>query len=184
MDVGPSRRFSAVHLLQEDLLLPQPLCCTLLLCRVTNPHLLFKKLQESSLPRLVNSCFGWVVSGAVTDAQCSASLVSCRLLCLGDLRDTEVRNLWELEGVGISSKESESHAEDDAVFKQFESSVRFEGGRLFVTTEELAESDTGERETATGEPECSGERLPGRGSDTGQVAAPGEWVSWRRPAVE
>ncbi|XP_043193186.1 uncharacterized protein LOC122365762 [Amphibalanus amphitrite] len=36
-----------------------------------------------------NSCFGWVVSGAVTDAQCSASLVSCRLLCLGDLRDTE-----------------------------------------------------------------------------------------------
>ncbi|KAF0305657.1 hypothetical protein FJT64_002557 [Amphibalanus amphitrite] len=26
--------------------------------------------------------------------------------------------------------------------------------------------------------------LSGRGSDTGQVAAPGEWVSWRRPAVE
>ena len=77
-----------------------------------------------------DSCFGWVISGAATEVRCSSSLVSCRLLCLGDLRDREVRNLWELEGIGICSKET--LADDDVVLEQFESTVSFHDGRYEV----------------------------------------------------
>ena len=78
-----------------------------------------------------DSCFGWVVSGAATDVHCNASLMTCRLLCLGDLSPRELRNFWELEGIGVSSKEGET-LHDDAVLQQFESSVRFVEGRYEV----------------------------------------------------
>ena len=77
-----------------------------------------------------DSCFGWVISGAAAEVRCRSSLVSCRLLCLGELRDREVRNLWEPDGIGICSKET--LADDDVVLEQFESTVSFHDGRYEV----------------------------------------------------
>ena len=87
-------------------------------------------LTNSSGLTAQDSCFGWVLSGAAGEVSCSPNLVSCRLLCLGDLQDREVRNLWELEGVGVSSKELSD--DEDAVLEHFASSVKFCDGRYEV----------------------------------------------------
>lgn len=91
------------------------------------------------------SCFGWILSGAAADRQCSTSLVACRLLCMGDLSHSEMRKFWELENIGVSSKEGE--VGDDAVLQQFESSVQFVEGRYEVALPFKEDSHLPELET-------------------------------------
>ena len=70
--------------------------------------------------------FGWVVSGQVSGSAGSES--GCQLLCLGDIHESALRQLWSLEGVGVSDVETQ---ESDLLTK-FESTVTMTDGRYEV----------------------------------------------------
>ena len=59
----------------------------------------------------------------------AAGSVSCQLLTVGDLHEDAVRNLWNLEGIGIRSDEEPASSK---VLENFESSGRFTDGRYEV----------------------------------------------------
>ena len=87
----------------------------------------------SHLPGLVaqRSIFGWVLSGPMPDntASFSGVHISHQLLCL-DVSESLIRNLWELESVGICGDDS---PERDPVLCEFEKNVQFSNGRYEVS---------------------------------------------------
>nr|XP_027222490.1 uncharacterized protein LOC113814643 [Penaeus vannamei] len=78
------------------------------------------------------SVFGWVLSGSwkvPTISNCE----STQMLCIGNVTDSDLREFWDLESVGITQKEAvPSPFTSDPVLKQFCENVKFEEGRYEV----------------------------------------------------
>ena len=78
-----------------------------------------------------NSVFGWVLSSSCTDPTASTSRSNFQLLCLENVSDSALRRFWDLESIGINSKESDSAGESH-VLEQFSETVKFVDGRYEV----------------------------------------------------
>nr|XP_027223343.1 uncharacterized protein LOC113815478 [Penaeus vannamei] len=78
------------------------------------------------------SVFGWVLSGSwkvPTISNCE----STQMLCIGNVTDSDLREFWDLESVGITQKEAvPSPFTSDPVLKQFCENVKFDEGRYEV----------------------------------------------------
>ena len=86
----------------------------------------------------MKSVFGWILSGNI--GKCSVSSMSStsafvsfssQLLCISEVSDTDVQKFWDLETIGITSKE---YKEDigDKVVKEFKDKINFVNGRYKV----------------------------------------------------
>jgi len=79
------------------------------------------------------SVFGWVLSGSwkvPTISNCE----STQMLCIGNVTDSDLREFWDLESVGITQKEAvPSPFTSDPVLKQFCGNVKFDEGRYEVS---------------------------------------------------
>ncbi len=75
--------------------------------------------------------FGWMVTGS-WESSVSAMCLSAQLLCIHDIPESTVRNLWSLESVGISAKENEDSLDNDPVLSHFSENVKMVEGRYEV----------------------------------------------------
>ncbi|KAF0302180.1 hypothetical protein FJT64_025724 [Amphibalanus amphitrite] len=73
---------------------------------------------------LLESVFGWILSGVVDSAGVTGETdLSSQVLLLNDLSESTVRSFWELEALGIGPKEDD--VENDPVLVQFEKDIEF-----------------------------------------------------------
>nr|XP_027223346.1 uncharacterized protein LOC113815482 [Penaeus vannamei] len=76
--------------------------------------------------------FGWVLSGS-WKVPTNKNYESTQMLCIGNVTDSDLREFWDLESVGISQKEAvPSPFTSDPVLKQFCENVKFDEGRYEV----------------------------------------------------
>ena len=77
--------------------------------------------------------FGWMVTGSWdSSVNVNAMCLSAQLLCIHDIPESTIRNLWSLESVGISPKENEDSLENDPVLSHFSENVKLVDGRYEV----------------------------------------------------
>ncbi|XP_037778187.1 uncharacterized protein LOC119574962 [Penaeus monodon] len=78
------------------------------------------------------SVFGWVLSGSWMNST-NKPLESTQMLCIGNVTDSDLREFWSLESVGITQKETVTCPfTSDPVLQQFCGNVKFDGGRYEV----------------------------------------------------
>ena len=70
-----------------------------------------------------NSVFGWVLSGVCSGGSEKSDPVCSQLLSLGDLHESTIRSFWDLEAIGISSKEDSLG--NNPVLQRFEETIEF-----------------------------------------------------------
>lgn len=74
--------------------------------------------------------FGWILSGSCsTDAKATNGF-PCQLLCLNDIPESVIRNMWELESIGIVG--AGDVVDQNLTLKRFEKSVKFKDERYEV----------------------------------------------------
>ena len=77
--------------------------------------------------------FGWMVTGSwESSVSVNAMCLSAQLLCIHDIPESTIRNLWSLESVGISPKENEDSLENDPLLSHFSENVKLVDGRYEV----------------------------------------------------
>ena len=86
----------------------------------------------------MKSVFGWILSGNI--GKCSVSGMfstsafmssSSQLLCISEVSDADVSKFWDLETIGITSKEYKEDIEDKVV-KEFRDKINFVNGKYEV----------------------------------------------------
>ncbi|XP_037775537.1 uncharacterized protein LOC119572501 [Penaeus monodon] len=78
------------------------------------------------------SVFGWVLSGSWMNST-NKPFESTQMLCIGNVTDSDLREFWSLESVGITQKETVTCPfTSDPVLQQFCGNVKFDGGRYEV----------------------------------------------------
>ena len=91
-------------------------------------------IQVSDGLVLLDSVFGWVLSGVVDSdgVQGEVNPVCSQLLTFSDMHETTIRSFWDLESIGISPKED--CVDNHPVLQDFEKSVQYneESGRYQV----------------------------------------------------
>ena len=75
--------------------------------------------------------FGWMVSGS-WETSLNDMCQSAQLLCIQDIPESMIRNLWDLESVGISVQECEDSLCNDTVLSNFRNHVKLIDGRYEV----------------------------------------------------
>ncbi len=75
--------------------------------------------------------FGWMVTGS-WETSISAMCLSAQLLCVQDIPESTIRNLWSLESVGITAKECDDSLANDPVLSHFAEEVKMVDGRYEV----------------------------------------------------
>ena len=79
------------------------------------------------IPGLVaqETVFGWVVSGSWSTVKTDAATTCLSLCCLTDIPEASLRNLWDLESVGILPTTSEMSESDELVLEKFNQTIRY-----------------------------------------------------------
>ncbi|XP_066958819.1 uncharacterized protein [Macrobrachium rosenbergii] len=91
-----------------------------------------KTLQSKNLVAQ-ESVFGWVLSGSCNIPLDRVSVTS-QLLCVNDVSESDLHKFWDLESVGISSKEAVSNEfSSSTVLQKFSDNVKFIDGRYEVS---------------------------------------------------
>jgi len=106
----------------------------------------FVKPEHHQTENLVaqETIFGWVLSGSwncqssirnqSTEASPNQLCHSTQLVCVTNVPENDLRNFWELESIGIDSKEIQvSELGPDLILKHFNDTIRFVNGRYEVT---------------------------------------------------
>ena len=77
------------------------------------------------------SVFGWVLSGSYNAL--TKDNVNSQLLCINDVSEYALNNFWDLESVGICTKEAVCNdIGTGTVLKEFSNTVKFDNGRYEV----------------------------------------------------
>ena len=75
------------------------------------------------------SIFGWILSGSC-DMPVTNDDISAQLLCINNVSESSLHNFWDLESVGICSKDVLPN--DSLVFQQFSNKINYCDGRYEV----------------------------------------------------
>lgn len=100
------------------------------------------------------SLFGWVLSGAFFGKE---NRVVSGMLCINSFSEASLHNFWDLESVGICSKENVVVA-NNPVLKSFSDSIRYHDGRYEVALPWRSESA---RSNLQNNEKLARKRLPG-----------------------
>ena len=90
----------------------------------------------------MKSVFGWILSGNIgkcynnSDVLGMSANLTCvpsspQLLCISEVSDSDMSKFWDLETIGISSKEYKEDIKDN-VIKEFQEKIEFVNGRYEV----------------------------------------------------
>ena len=72
---------------------------------------------------------GWVISGSMSSREGSPGVVSHQLFCVSGFSEADVRSFWDLESIGVCSKEEPVV---DHVLEEFQETVALKDGRYEV----------------------------------------------------
>jgi len=80
----------------------------------------------------MKSVFGYVLCGKLHESTHSSMYSAPQLLCISSVSDSDLSKFWDLETVGIKSKELVESYSDTRVLREFESTVQFVNDRYEV----------------------------------------------------